>query len=116
MSLRRPRIGVRGRLRPLAVAACALALAACGAPDADADPEPVATDSTLAAALADLHLADARAETTGEPRDSLRAAALDLHGLDSTTLADRVERATRRPDEAAALTRAVSERLSSTLP
>ena len=98
--------------RPLAALACALALAACGAPEAGADGDSVPTDTTLAHALADLHLAAARAETTGEPADSLRRVALAPHGLDSAALADRVRRATRAPAAAAALSRAVTERLT----
>lgn len=44
---------------------------------------PALPDSAFVGVLVDVHLADARAAHTGEPADSLRAAALDRHGLDT---------------------------------
>ena len=46
-------------------------------------PPPNLPDSVMVAVLVDVHLADARADRTGAPRDSLRAAALERHGLDT---------------------------------
>lgn len=69
-------------------------------------------DTLLVSVLADLHLADARAETTGEPADSLRALALAAHGLDEDALAARLRRATRTPDDAARLYDAVTYHLA----
>jgi hypothetical protein len=90
------------------------ALTACGRADPDARPEAVA-DTLLAEALVPLHLADARAATTGEDADSLRAAAYAearrTTGLDSVAVASRLRAAAARPEEAAALYRRVSDRL-----
>ncbi|MFN3597180.1 MAG: hypothetical protein ACK41D_07905 [Rubricoccaceae bacterium] len=69
-------------------------------------------DTLLVTVLADLHLADARAETTGEPAGTLRARALAAHGLDEEALQARLRRATRTPDDAARLYDAVSYRLA----
>ena len=44
---------------------------------------PALPDSAFVDVLVDVHLADARAGRTGEPADSLRAAALAHHGLDT---------------------------------
>lgn len=57
-----------------------LVLTGCGAPEA---PPHGLSDSLFAEVLIDLHLADARASTTGESRDSLRIAALERRGLDT---------------------------------
>ena len=68
-------------------------VAACGAPSGAAP----AVDSALVEALADGHLADARAalDTTGRDQaavaDSLRRVALATHGLDSAALAARLD-------------------------
>jgi hypothetical protein len=91
-------------------------MGACASPEADGDGPTVATDSSLAVVLADLYLADARAETTGDPADSLRAAALALHGLDSAAFEQRFADATTTPADAAALARAASQHLSRTAP
>lgn len=90
-----------------------LALAACGGdgPETDAG---VVADTSLVPILVDLHLADARAETTGEPSDSLRSVALTVHGLDSTAFAARLLDATRVPEDASALYQAVTDRLQAT--
>lgn len=58
-----------------------LLLAAACAPGEPAAPD--LPDSTFVDALVALHLADARADYTGEPADSLRADALARHGLDT---------------------------------
>ena len=95
----------------------ALALAACGAPEADdASDEVLPVDTTLAVIVADLHLADARAETTGEPRDSLRSAVFATHQTDSARVAERLNDETRNPDATSAFYGAVSERLDPILP
>lgn len=97
---------------PLALLLAALTLGACGESEPEGNPPLAPQDSALALILADLHLADARAETTGEPLDSLRAVALDLHGLDSTALDRRLTAATRTPEASAALAGAVSDALT----
>ena len=80
--------------------------------DSEAAVEP---DSLLAEALVPLHLADARAATTGEDADSLRAlayaAAERNTGLDSVAVAERLRDAVSRPEEATALYTLVTERL-----
>lgn len=98
--------------------ACALALAGCGTPEADTDDgeEQIPVDSALALVLADLHLADARAESTGEPPDSLRRVALDMHGMDSALFARRLAEHSTRPEDLSALYGAVSEALSPSSP
>lgn len=97
----------------LLTAALALALGACGEPQ---DLETLALrDSSLVPITADLHLADARAEATGEPRDSLHRAALDGHGLDSSAFAERLADATRTAADAAAFYRAVTDHLQTTV-
>ena len=102
---------------PLALALL-LPLAACGDPPEAPGEEgseaasAVPVDTTLAVVLADLHLADARAETTGEPRDSLRALAFAHHGLDSVTVAARVAESSQQPEDLFALYGAVQDLLS----
>ncbi|MEM6327119.1 MAG: hypothetical protein AAF791_08375 [Bacteroidota bacterium] len=85
----------------------------CGDDTTEADAGTV-SDTTLVAILADLHLADARAEITGEPADSLHRATLARLGVDSAEVAERVAAATRVPENASALTRAVTDRLQAT--
>lgn len=51
--------------------------------DADVPTEPGVGDSLMVEVLIGVHLADARAEQTGEPRDSLRAAVLTDLGTDT---------------------------------
>jgi len=115
----RARRSARAHACPLArPRACALALflllLGCGGGPGDAEPE-VTPDSLLADALVPLHLADARADATGEDADSLRAAAYAhvrrTTGLDSASVTTRLAAVTRRPDEAAALYRLVADRL-----
>lgn len=87
-----------------------LGLAACGdaAPDVDAD---------LVDALTELHLADARAaiDTADAWRDvladSLRTVALATHGLDSATLAARLDALAADPDLSRATYDSVEARL-----
>ena len=91
-------------------------LGACGDEAGEATPE-VAPDSVLAEALVPLHLAEARAAVAGEDADSLRAAAYAAArratGLDSAAIAARLRAVARRPEEATALYRRVSDRLDS---
>lgn len=95
----------------------ALLLAGCGAPDAaSGDGPPV--DSTLVAALADLHLADARAALAPDSAqaesgsDSLRALALAAHGLDAGGLRARLDALAADPALARATYDAVEAALS----
>lgn len=92
---------------PRAVA-LVLLITACG----NSTEAPTAPDPALVAALVDLHLADARAETTGENRDSLRAAALARHGLDTTSVHRTLDRLAERPEEAALLFQHVTDSLT----
>ena len=103
------------RWRPVALAAAAgaAAVAGCGAPEGDG-PD---VDSTFVEALAELHLADARAALDTTRRDpafaeSLRARALAAHGLDSAALAERVDGLAGDPDLARATYDALDARLS----
>jgi len=85
-----------------------VALSGCGG-----DEPPVAEpDPLLVAALADLHLADARADLTGTARDSLRALALARHGLSTADLAEVLDGLVRDPEGATRLYDRVSERLA----
>ena len=81
--------------------ALALSLAACGAVDAPPD-----VDGALVEALADLHLADARAalDSTAAPGldDSLRAVALEAHGLSEAGLDAHLEALAADPELAQA--------------
>lgn len=85
--------------------------AGCGGaePDDDGTPEALPTDTTLAALVADLHLADARAETSGEPLDSLYGVAWQQHAIDSTEYRARLAEATQTPEATSALYGAVSD-------
>ncbi|MDX1418639.1 MAG: hypothetical protein R3181_01625 [Rubricoccaceae bacterium] len=90
----------------------ALALTGCGGATDEAPPP----DPELVAALVPLHLADARAEATGESRDSLRAAAYAharrATGLDSAALAARLDAVAGRPAEAAVLFQSLQDSLA----
>lgn len=70
-------------------------LAGC---DAGGPASPGLSDSLMVEALVELHLADARAARTGEDRDSLRAAALAAHGLDTTDFAQALDYFAARPE------------------
>lgn len=92
-------------------------LAACGGAEGDAPP----VDSTFVSALAELHLADARAAldstvasrgTRAALADSLREQVFELHGLDAATLAERLDALAADPDLATATYDAVDSRLS----
>ncbi|OZC02610.1 hypothetical protein BSZ36_06255 [Rubricoccus marinus] len=94
---------------PLALSTMLL-LAACGeSPEASGEEGAVPTDTTLAIILADLHLADARAETTGEPLDSLRALAFAHHGTDSVAVERRLREHSEQPEDVSALFGAVQD-------
>ncbi len=99
--------------RAAALAVAVASAAACGAPSGEAP----AVDSTLVEALADAHLADARAalDTTGRDpgatADSLRRVALAAHDLDSAALAARLRALADDP----ALTRATYDALDARL-
>jgi len=73
-----------------------LLLAAACAPGEPAAPN--LPDSAFVNALVDLHLADARAGHTGEPAESLRAAALARHGLDTLALRRALEYYAAHPE------------------
>ena len=83
--------------------ALAVALSACGPPDG-----PPEADGALVAALVEVHLADARAalDTTGadlgQLGDSLRAVALEAHGLDPDALSARLDALADDPERAQA--------------
>ena len=104
-------------MRRAAALAC-LAVAGCGtAPDDAAGPAPVPVDSSLVDLLADLALADARAELAPAPRrtavqDSLREIALDVHGVTSDEAHDRQARLARDPAVARATYDAVERALT----
>ncbi|MEM1054859.1 MAG: DUF4296 domain-containing protein [Bacteroidota bacterium] len=103
---------MRSQSLRLGLLVAALTASACGdAPEADGV---VLADSSLVSILADLHLADARAETTGEPTDSLQRAVLLANGLDSTAFAERLADATRTTADATALYQAVTDQLQAT--
>lgn len=97
--------------------AALIACAGCASPDGD----PPAVDSTFVSALAELHLADARASldtTVASPderaalADSLRQRAFDAHGLDSAALADRLNALATDPALTQATYDAVDSRLA----
>ena len=98
----------------LALLALAVLFGGCGA-ETDEDGAIVLADPALVPIVADVHIADARAETTGEPLDSLHQDALARHGLDSAAYAARLGAAMRTPDAAAAFYDAVTEHLTSTV-
>ena len=93
--------------RALAAALAALAaLPGCG-PEPGAEAEPVPVDSALVRVLTDVALADARASIAAPARraalaDSLRAVALDAHGLSAGDLRGRQDALARDPDAARA--------------
>ena len=64
---------------------------------------PVLPDSAFVDVLVDVHLADARASHTGAPADSLRAAALARHGLDTTAFRRALDHYAENPDAYAPL-------------
>jgi hypothetical protein len=84
-------------------------LAGCRDPEGEREPPP--PDPALVATLTELHLADARAETTGAPRDSLRRVAFEAAGTDSVALARALDEVSRDPLAAEALWSAVTSRL-----
>ena len=90
---------------------CVLILCA-GCSGREAPVDGVAVDSLHAEVLVDLHLADARAEVTGEPRDSLRSVALAIHQLDSLALKTILDRYAQHPEEAVALYEQAGEQLN----
>ena len=105
--------------RSVTWALAAWALAACGGAGGGAGPS---VDSTLVDALAEVYLAEARASLSdstglgeragrGGAADSLRAVALDAHGLDAEALDRSLDRLARDPALAQATYAAVAERL-----
>lgn len=106
-----------------AAALALIAVAGCSETPADAvtgaaaGPELVPVDSSLVDLLADLALADARAETAPAPRraavqDSLRAAVLALHDVTPDDARDRQDRLARDPVVARATYDAVEQALT----
>lgn len=84
------------RSRSTALVLGLLALAGCN----DGGPAgPGIPDSLMVEALVEIHLADARAAHSGEDRDSLRARALDAHGLDTTDLARALDYFAEHPED-----------------
>ena len=79
------------------------------------DEAPAGTDPALVDAVAELHLADAVAETDSldaAAARALRAEALALHGLDSAALADRLRALAAQPDALGALYDSVALQLT----
>jgi hypothetical protein len=99
----RPRLG-------LAVLLGAVVLAGCR--PGERPPRGILQDSTLVEALVGVHLAAARASHTGEPIDSLRAAALARVGTDSVALHRALDAYSRRPEALVALYDRVLDRLA----
>jgi len=103
-------------VRRLAAGALAGTLAACGAPP-DAPEADVPVDSAFVGVLADVHLADARAALAPDSSrraalaDSLRAVALDAHGLDDEAFDARLRALAEDPAVAVATYDAVAARL-----
>ncbi len=85
-------------------------MSSCGADGRSSDE--ITADSAHAEIIADLHLADARAEITGEPADSLRDAALAIHALDSTAMFEVLDAYARDPEQAVALYERANEQLT----
>ena len=77
------------------LALVAVLVAGCGTESPSA---PEFTDSLMVDVLVEIHLADARASHTGEPRDSLRAAALAAFGTDTTAFHDALDYYARHPE------------------
>lgn len=77
------------------LALVALLATGCGA---DAPAEPGLSDSLMVEVLIGVHLADARAEHTGEPRDSLRAAALAEFGTDTVVFGRALDYYAHHPE------------------
>jgi len=87
-------------------------LMVCGSCSGNEAPSDIVVDSLHAEILIDLHLADARAEVTGEPCDSLRSVALAIHQLDSLALKTILDRYAQHPEEAVALYEQAGEQLA----
>jgi hypothetical protein len=83
------------------------ALSACGTA---ADHPPLA-DSVMVAVLAELHLADARAEVEGNVPPAIRDSVLARHGLDSARYAAALQYYVAHPDTFEALYGRVVDRL-----
>jgi hypothetical protein len=82
-------------LSVLSVLLLTLLTAGC---DAEVPGEPGVSDSLMVEVLIGVHLADARAAQTGEPRDSLRAAALDALGTDTAAFGRALDYYAHHPD------------------
>ncbi|MEP0548412.1 MAG: DUF4296 domain-containing protein [Rhodothermales bacterium] len=77
------------------LALVAVLVAGCGSESPSA---PDLTDSLMVDVLVEIHLADARASHTGEPRDSLRAAALAAFDTDTVAFNDALDYYARHPE------------------
>ena len=77
------------------LALVAVFLVGCGT---DSPSAPDLTDSLMVDVLVEVHLADARASQTGEPRDSLRAAALAAFGTDTVAFHDALDYYAHHPE------------------
>ena len=83
-----------------------------GCSSVDTPPAELATDSLHIEALIDLHLANARAEVTGESAESLHNAVLAAHDLDSLALSALLEQYANHPEKAVALYERTGEQLT----
>ncbi len=86
------------------------ALGGCAPEETTSDE--IAIDSLDIALLVDLQLAEARAEVTGAPAESLRAEVLAVRGLDSTELVILLDSYATEPERAVALFERVEDRLN----
>jgi len=84
-------------------------LAACGS--TERQPETGIPDTLLIRALADAHLATARAARTGEDTDSLRNAAFAELGIDSVSFRRAIDAFSLRPEAFAQLYDGVTDHL-----
>jgi hypothetical protein len=82
-------------MRSLALAVFALGVVGCATERTGA---PALGDSLMVDVLVEIHLADARASHTGEPRDSLRAAALAAFDTDTVAFHDALDYYAHHPD------------------
>ena len=85
------------RYHVLIILGLALAAGAVSSGCSSDTPADVSSD-LLARAIAESHLAAARAGETGEPLDSLRAVALDRIGIDTLTFNRALEVVARNPE------------------
>lgn len=90
-----------------------LPAALSGCTNGQVSPDDVVVDSLRVELFVDLHLAQARAEVTVEPADSLRNEVFALHGLDSLQYDAILKAYAAHPVEAVALYDRATDQLSS---